>query len=119
MDDRLTSIEHALTALQISSDGIRAELAKVQASNEVINAELVKVQVGHEVMNARLQMAIDFFAEHYATKAEIEMVKTAVSDSRIEFHKAMREQTWRLVTWMTVVCSALTTGVYFIARNVH
>jgi predicted GNAT family acetyltransferase len=105
MDDRLTSIERALTALQASSDAMRVELAKVQTSNDA--------------MNTRLQMAMDFFAAHYATKAEIEMVKTAVSDSRIEFHKAMREQTWRFVTWTTVICSALTTAVYFIARNVR
>ena len=54
----------------------------------------------------------DFFIEHYAKKVDVEMVRT-------EFYKAMEAQTWRLITWMTVVCSGLTAAVYFIARNVH
>jgi maltooligosyltrehalose synthase len=108
MDDRLISIEQTLTALQASGDALHAEFRRLQASNDVIRVDL-----------AKLQVAIDSFAERYATKADLEMVKTAVSDAKIEFYKAMQAQTWKLISWMTVVCSALTTAVYFIARNVR
>ena len=108
MDDRLTSIEQTLTGLQASGDALHAEFRRLQASNDVIRVDLAKSQV-----------AIDSFAERYATKADLDMVKTAVSDAKIEFYKAMQAQTWKLISWMTVVCSALTTAVYFIARNVH
>lgn len=85
--------------------------------------------VGNEAMRvdiAKLQAQVTSIVEHYATKADLEMVKTSVeivktsvSDAKVEFHKAIEAQTWKLISWMTVVCSALTAAVYFIARNVH
>ncbi|WP_070269423.1 MULTISPECIES: hypothetical protein [unclassified Duganella] len=101
MDDQLTRIESAVQALLASNEAMRVDIAK-------------------------LQIQVAFIEQHYATKADIEMVKTmvagansAVSDARGEFYRAMQAQTWKLISWMTVVCSALTTAVYFIARNVH
>jgi len=94
MDDQLTRIESAVQALLASNEAMRVDIAK-------------------------LQIQVAFIEQHYATKADIEMVKTMVSDARGEFYRAMQAQTWKLISWMTVVCSALTTAVYFIARNVH
>ncbi|ELX13880.1 hypothetical protein Jab_1c25200 [Janthinobacterium sp. HH01] len=78
------------------------------ASNEAMRVDI-----------AKLQIQVAFIEQHYATKADIEMVKTMVADARGEFYRAMQAQTWKLISWMTVVCSALTAAVYFIARNVH
>ncbi len=47
----------------------------------------------------------------YATHAEVEAVRS-------ELYKAIEAQTWRLMIWMTAVCSGLTAAVYYIARNV-
>ncbi|MYN40774.1 hypothetical protein GTP55_15510 [Duganella sp. FT109W] len=49
---------------------------------------------------------------HYATKAEVESVRS-------ELYKALEAQTWHLLVWLTAVCSGLTGAVYYIARNVH
>jgi len=94
MNDQLTMIEKAVQALLASNEAMRVDVAKLQ------------VQVASII-------------EHHATKVDIEMVKTSVSDAKVEFHKSMQAQTWKLISWMTVVCSALTAAVYFIARNVH
>ncbi len=94
MDDQLTTIEKAVQALLVSNESMRVDITK-------------------------LQDKVTSIVEHYATKADLEMVKTAVSDAQVEFYKAMQAQTWKLISWMTVVCSALTAAVYFIARNVH
>ena len=101
MDDQLTAIEKALQALLASNEAMRVDIA-------------------------RLQVQMAFVIENYATKADLEMVKTSlesvkasVSDAKTELYEAINAQTWKLISWVTVVCSALTTAVYFIARNVH
>lgn len=38
---------------------------------------------------------------------------------RTDFQKAMERQTWKLIIWMTVLCSAMTTAVFLIGRYVH
>lgn len=47
-----------------------------------------------------------------ATKADL-------GELRTEMHREFNTQTWRFVTFVTTICMALTTAVYFIARNVH
>ena len=95
MDDlRYTAVEEALHALGASNDALRAAVSPLQAEVAILNAKF------------------DFFVENYARKADVETIRT-------EIYKAMDAQTWKLITWMTVVCSGLATVVYFIARNVH
>ena len=36
----------------------------------------------------------------------------------MDFQKAMDAQAWKVITWMTVLCSAMTTAVFLIARHV-
>ena len=37
---------------------------------------------------------------------------------RAELHKAITDQTWRLVTWTTALGGGLVAAAYFIAKNV-
>ena len=137
MDDfRYSAIEEALRALQASNEALHADsslmrgevavvqstvnrlqgdvnklqsdVTKVQSDVASQQASIVQVQAEVTILNGKF----DFFIEHYAKKVDVEMVRT-------ELYKAMEAQTWRLITWMTVVCSGLTAAVYFIARNVH
>ena len=130
MDDyRYIAIEEALRALQASNEAlhadsalVREEVAVVQSTVNRLQSDVTKVQIdvaSQQIALTQVQAEItilngkfDFFIEHYAKKVDVEMVRT-------EFYKAMEAQTWRLITWMTVVCSGLTAAVYFIARNVH
>ena len=137
MDDyRYIAIEEALRALQASNQALHAdsalvrnEVAAVQSTVNRLQSDVTKLQsdvskVQSDVASQQTSLTqvqaevtilngkFDFFIEHYAKKVDVEMVRT-------EFYKAMEAQTWRLITWMTVVCSGLTTAVYFIARNVH
>lgn len=137
MDDfRYSAIEEALRALQASNEALHADsslmrgevavvqntvnrlqgdvnklqsdVTKVQSDVTSQQASIVQVQAEVTILNGKF----DFFIEHYAKKVDVEMVRT-------ELYKAMEAQTWRLITWMTAVCSGLTAAVYFIARNVH
>nr|WP_315212424.1 hypothetical protein [uncultured Duganella sp.] len=137
MDDyRYIAIEEALRALQASNEALHADSAlvreevavvqgtvnRLQSDVNKLQSDVTKVQI--DVASQRIALTqvqaeitilngkFDFFIEHYAKKVDVEMVRT-------EFYKAMEAQTWRLITWMTVVCSGLTAAVYFIARNVH
>ena len=137
MDDfRYSAIEEALRALQASNEALHADsslmrgevavvqstvnrlqgdvnklqsdVTKVQSDVASQQASIVQVQAEVTILNGKF----DFFIEHYAKKVDVEMART-------ELYKAMEAQTWRRITWMTVVCSGLTAAVYFIARNVH
>ena len=144
MDDfRYSAIEEALRALQASNEALHADSSlmrgevavvqstvnrlqgdvnKLQSDVNKLQSDVTKVQTdvaSQQVSIVQVQAEVtilngkfDFFIEHYAKKVDIEMVRT-------ELYKAMEAQTWRLITWMTVVCSGLTAAVYFIARNVH
>ena len=101
-------MQSAVNRLEGDVNKLQSDLTKVQS--DVVSQQTFVLQVQAEV--TILNGKFDFFIEHYAKKVDVEMVRT-------EFYKAMEAQTWRLITWMTVVCSGLTAAVYFIARNVH
>ena len=101
-------LQSDVTKLQSDVSKVQSDVSKVQSDVASQQTSLTQVQAEVTILNGKF----DFFIEHYAKKVDVEMVRT-------EFYKAMEAQTWRLITWMTVVCSGLTTAVYFIARNVH
>lgn len=94
----------ALKALQDGQDTLRKEFAVLRDGQTEIQVSVGIVQT--EVAGLKERM------NHYATKAEVESVRS-------ELYKALEAQTWRLLVWMTAVCSGLTGAVYYIARNVH
>ena len=104
----VNKLQSDVTKIQSDVTKIQSDVSKVQGEVASQQGSLMQVQAEVTILNGKF----DFFIEHYAKKVDVEMVRT-------EFYKAMEAQTWRLITWMTVVCSALTTAVYFIARNVH
>ena len=101
-------LQSDVNKLQSDVTKVQSDVTKVQNDVAAQQASLTQVQTEITLLNGKF----DFFIEHYAKKVDVEMVRT-------EFYKAMEAQTWRLITWMTVVCSGLTAAVYFIARNVH
>ncbi|MRW86653.1 hypothetical protein GJ698_21510 [Pseudoduganella sp. FT26W] len=111
MDAANTSTEDLLRILLVRT-------AVMQANNEAILGELKALREGQTVLQeavAALQIdvaGIKGTMAHFATQADVEKVRT-------ELYKAMEAQTWRLLVWMTAVCSGLTAAVYYIARNVH
>ncbi|SEO03504.1 hypothetical protein SAMN05428959_104302 [Duganella sp. CF517] len=101
-------IHSDVSTIQSNVSKVQSDVSKVQSEVASQQGSLTQVQAEVTILNGKF----DFFIEHYAKKVDVEMVRT-------EFYKAMEAQTWRLITWMTVVCSGLTAAVYFIARNVH
>jgi maltooligosyltrehalose synthase len=74
---------------------------------------------------AALQADVAVIRSNYATKEDlasirtaIENVRTKVAESNGELRKAMNEQTWRLVTWITTAMGMYSGLIYFIARHV-
>jgi hypothetical protein len=55
---------------------------------------------------ARIETRLDVFATKEDLHREIGGI-----------HAEMNKQTWRIITWMTGVCAALVTVVYFIANH--
>ena len=108
MRGEVAVVQSTVNRLQGDVNKLQSDVTKVQSDVAAQQASIVQVQAEVTILNGKF----DFFIEHYAKKVDVEMVRT-------EFYKAMEAQTWRLITWMTVVCSGLTAAVYFIARNVH
>lgn len=63
-----------------------------------------------------VRTTVEVIRSNYVTKEDLVRAEGAL---RVELHRELDKQTWRFVGFMTVVCSALTAAVYFIARNVH
>jgi hypothetical protein len=120
--EEVALVQSAVNVLQSDMTKVQGDLTKVQSDLTKVQSDLIKVQsdlVLQQTIAMQMQAQVtllnekfDFFNEHYAKRVDLEMVRT-------EFYKAMEAQTWKLITWITVVCSGLTTAVYFIARNVH
>lgn len=45
--------------------------------------------------------------------------KADVGDIRVEMHKAFTDQTWKLIIWMTGICTGLLAITFWIAKTVH
>jgi chromosome segregation ATPase len=111
METQATSTEEALRTLlertaaqQASLEALAASVAELRDGQRLMQAAITSLQV--DVAGIKGTMT------HYATHAEVESV-------RAELYKALEAQTWRILVFMTAVCSGLTAAVYFIARNVH
>lgn len=108
METQTTSTEEMLRTLLVRT-------AVLQAGQEALAASVAELRDGQVVMQKsinELQVDMATMKATAATQAEVERV-------RAELYKAIHEQTMRMLVWMTVVCSGLTTAVYYIARNVH
>jgi chromosome segregation ATPase len=118
MNDRNAMIEETLRALlasnealQVAVSSVRDGVATLQKTVQTLQQTAEKQQEAISVLQADVA-AIKVGQAQYATKAEVEMVRS-------DLYKALEAQTWRIITLFTVVCSGLTAGVYYIARNVH
>ena len=48
---------------------------------------------------------------NYATREDLQAAKA-------DLHKAMNDQTWKIITWMTGISTALVAATFFLARFV-
>ena len=98
-------------ALQVAISSVRDGLQTLQGATGTMQKTLEKQQEAIGVLQLDVA-AIKAGQSQYAKTAEVEMIRS-------ELYKSLEAQTWRLFTWLTVICSGLTTAVYFITRNVH
>lgn len=97
--------------MQTHNEAILAALKALQDGQDTLLRDQVKIQVSLGIVQTEIT-GLKERMDHYATKAEVESVRS-------ELYKALEAQTWRLLVWMTAVCSGLTGAVYYVARNVH
>ncbi|MFS2007882.1 hypothetical protein ACEN9F_30155 [Duganella sp. CT11-25] len=111
MNDRNAMIEETLRALLASNEALRVAVSSVRNGVETLQKTEEKQQESIVLIQTDVA-AIKVGLSHCATKAEVEMV-------RADLYKTLAAQTWKLFTLILVLGSALTTAVYYIARNVH
>jgi malonyl CoA-acyl carrier protein transacylase len=68
---------------------------------------------------AAVQVDVAVIRSNYATKEDVAVLRTEIAQTRDELRKAMNEQTWRLVTWVTTAMGLYSGLIYFIARHVR
>lgn len=52
------------------------------------------------------------------SRLELEMAtKTGLHFLEVALHKEFNSQTWKFITWMTGICTALIAATYFIAKH--
>ncbi|WP_296001103.1 hypothetical protein [Rugamonas sp.] len=66
-----------------------------------LDARLVRIETAAEM----LKIDVAVIRANYVSKEDLA--------------KAMLDQNWRYLSWLTGICTALTAAVYFVARYVH
>jgi hypothetical protein len=79
------------------------------ADNSPMEARIGKLEDFAQDTRDRL-VRIESRMDAFATKDD-------VSNLRIDMHKEFTAQTWKFVTWMTGICTALIAATYFIANH--
>ena len=83
-----------------SDDGdMEARVRRLEELAEKTVARLTSI----ELANARLEEKLDARLPTLATQGDL--------------HREMRDQTWKLVTWMTTIATALVGITYYIAKH--
>ena len=77
-------------------DGMEARVSKLEAAAQDTRDRLARIETRMET---------------FATKAD-------VADLRADLHKEINSQTWKFVTWMTGICTALIAATYFIVNHI-
>jgi hypothetical protein len=111
MDSQNTSTDEAVrtllertAAMQTSIEAIAVSMSELRAGQVVLQGAVTALQVDVAAIKATMTQ--------YVTHEEVQRI-------RADLFKALNAQTWRLLIWMTAVCSGLVGAVYYIARNVH
>lgn len=86
---------------------MEARVAKLEAVTAKTSERLAAIEKDTGAIKAQ----IDTVAKYYATKEDLAML-------RVDVHKAINEQTWKFITWMTGLSTALVGVTYFIAKYV-
>ena len=75
----------------------------------VANLEALAEKTGERLGVIERDAAI--IKSNYATREDLQAAKA-------DLHKAMNDQTWKIITWMTGISTALVAATFFLARFV-
>ena len=106
MLSRITNLEHEMAAVRMT--------VEVMRSNYVTKEDLAR-ELGS--LNSGMSARMDAIAGSLNEK--IDKATANTHSLRAEMHEEFTRQTWRIVSFVTALCSALTAAVYYIARYVH
>lgn len=110
---------HEIPEARVAAALERAEARRLKEGGEPpydggMEARLKVLEEFAQVTRDRLTR-IETKLDQFATKADIASTE---GNLKADLHKAIGEQTWKLITWMTGISTALIAATYFIARNV-
>ena len=75
----------------------------------VANFEALAEKTGERLGVIERDVAV--IKSNYATREDLQAAKA-------DLHKAMNDQTWKIITWMTGISTALVAATFFLARFV-
>ena len=82
--------------------------------NEDMDARVTKLEALAEKTGERLvviERDVAVIKSNCATREDLQAAKA-------DLHKAMNDQTWKIITWMTGISTALVAATFFLARFV-
>ena len=103
----LVSINLKSVKRQLRADGEPPDNGEMQA-------RIAKLESLAEKTSERLgaiEKDVSIIKSNYATREDLQAAKA-------DLHKAMNDQTWKIITWMTGISTALVAATFFLARFV-
>jgi hypothetical protein len=106
-----------LYEMKLNAEAIERLQAKLRGGGEPptidgMEARVIKLEAIIPTLATREDMA------KMEGSLKADLARTA-GDLRAEIHKAVNDQTWKLIGWSTGIGAALVGAAYFIARSVH
>ena len=95
-----------------------------QMEYRIAQLEDFALKTGERLAAIDVRLAkIETKMDQFATKADLAGVQGSLAGMegslKADLHKAISEQTWKLITWTTGIATALIAATFFIARNIH
>ncbi|MDR0274122.1 MAG: hypothetical protein LBI48_02040 [Burkholderiaceae bacterium] len=104
MDARIIALETVAKTLATKEDVVRAEGALRE------NLALTKGALREDIARVEGDLRKEITRVEGALRTEIAGVETRIS-------KAINDQTWKVIGWVTTICTLLVAAVYFIAKH--
>jgi len=114
LHERVTKIEAVLPTLATKEDLAR----EVGGLRSEMHLEFGKVrqEMHLEFGKVRQEMGAEFSKMRKEVGAEFACVRKEMSELRVDVHRAIEVQTWRVIGTLITVCTALVAATYFITK---